>query len=160
MIREATKEDFPVFLRLWLDFLEEQREYGSEILPTPRTVNFFSCLFVAYTTGARRGVVLLNDDNAVLMYGEGLSEQPYDTDRDPAAHGWGVFVKPECRGNGLSGEMYDASRATLSGMGFKTMVAGALLENRNGESSLVSEGFGMTHTGGVLVLKAVGSEDN
>jgi GNAT superfamily N-acetyltransferase len=150
MIRQATQADFPTFLRLWLDYMQDQQEQGEPLLPTPKTIGFFTLLFSAYVSGARKGVVLLDEDRAVMLWGGGLAEAPFDTSHDPQARSWGVYVAPEHRGKGISRALYETAIKHLREMGFKTMTTGVLIGNSVGRSSLISEGFEFTHMTGAL----------
>lgn len=150
MIRQATQADFPTFLRLWLDYIQDQHEQGDPMLPTPKTISFFTLLFSAYVTGVRRGVVLLDEDHAVMLWGEGLADSPIDTEHDPQARSWGVYVAPGHRSKGISRALYDTAKKILREMGFKTMTTGVLIGNMVGRSSLVSEGFAFSHMSGAV----------
>lgn len=150
MIRQATRADFPTFLRLWLDFLQDQQEQGGDMLSTPKTISFFTLLFSAYVTGVRKGIVLLHEDCGVMLWGEGLADLPYDTQNDLCANGWGVFVSPEFRRKGISRALYQHGSKMLREMGFSTMFAGASLKNKAGQANLISEGFRFSQIGGVL----------
>ena len=159
MIRQAIQADFPTFLRLWLDYMQDQQEQGEPLLPTPQTISFFTLLFTAYVSGARKGVVLLDENRAVMLWGAGLADAPFDTAHDPQARSWGVYVAPEHRGKGISRALYEAAKKILREMGFKTMTTGVLIENRAGRNSLISEGFTFTHMSGALRIDETEEEN-
>ena len=153
VIREATAQDYPTFLKLWISFLENQLLMGGDVLPTPKTISFFTVVFNAYITGERRGVVLLAGDYGVSLWGEDMGESPIDCKYVPLARGWGIYVTPEYRRKGLSTQLYEYGARRMAEMGF-SYVCGMILINN--DVSLQGLAKYETQTPSVLHIKALG----
>ena len=135
-IHEATERDYPTFLKLWVALMESQAELGSDILVTPKNVAFFTALFNIYLGGMRRGVVLLAGDCGVSMWGEDVADSPLDTKYAPFARGWGTYITPEHRRQGLASQMREYGSRRMHEMGFKYVGGVLLLSNEISQQSL------------------------
>jgi GNAT superfamily N-acetyltransferase len=136
-IREATEQDYPTFLKLWITYLESQLSFGGDILPTPKTISFFTVVFNAYVTGERRGVVLLaGPDWGVSLWGEDMGDPPVDTRYAPLARGWGTYITPEHRREGLGNQIREYGSRRMRDMGFKHIAGTILTTNEVSTQSL------------------------
>lgn len=135
-IREATAQDYPTFLKLWISFLEDQLVMGGDVLPTPKTISFFTVVFNAYITGERRGVVLLAADYGVSLWGEDMAESPVDSSFSPLARGWGTYVMPEHRREGLGNALREYGSRRMREMGFAYIAGTILVTNEVSTQSL------------------------
>lgn len=136
-IREATPQDYPTFLKLWIKYIESQVALGGDMLPTPKTIAFFTVVFNAYLSGERRGVVLLaGDGHGVSLWGEDMGESPIDTKYAPLARGWGTYVMPEYRRAHLGSVMREYGCRRMREMGFKYVTGVMLLTNEISMQSL------------------------
>ena len=113
MIRLATLDDRPHFLRLWALLLEEQHKGGSQVLPT--TNNLYLCLeaFENYTTGRENGVAIFwwpedcEEPVGITMGGEDIKFNRWDTELDKLGTMWGIYVDPSYRKAGVAGKLLD-----------------------------------------------------
>ena len=135
-IREATAGDYPTFLKLWIDLIESQAAMGGDMLPTPKTLSFFTVVFDAYLNGNRRGVVLLAGDYGVSLWGEDLADSPIDTKYAPYARGWGTYITPAHRREGLGSAMREYGCRRMREMGFTHVTGLLLLTNEVSRQSL------------------------
>jgi GNAT superfamily N-acetyltransferase len=114
MIRTATIEDRPHFLRLQARLLEDLRKGGSHILPT--LPNLYRCLdaFECYVQGDRYGACLfwhptdLRDPVGMIMAGADNVDDPWETDLGELCTLWGVYVDPEHQGKGIGNSLNEA----------------------------------------------------
>jgi GNAT superfamily N-acetyltransferase len=152
-IREATERDYPTFLKLWIEFIENQAALGGDMLATPKTLSFFSTLFNTYLSGERRGVTLMaGDDWGVSLWGEDLGDSPIDTKYAPFARGWGTYVVPARRREGLGSQMREHGARRMHEMGFTHIGGTILLAN---DVSLQSLKKYNVHTPMLLHIKAL-----
>jgi hypothetical protein len=130
MIREATSDDYPLFLRLWMAFIEDQHSQGGDIRVTPKNVQFFSLLFGAYTQGLRKGVVLIGGNNwGISMWGEDLADPMLESKYAPFARGWGTYIESDHRREGLGNALREYGRDCMRKMGFKYIGGNLLATN-------------------------------
>jgi len=140
-IRNATPQDAALFGSLWIELLESHQEYGGDILPTERTMAYFRGVFQAYTEEERQGVVLFGArNNAVLMWGELESDFPYDHPWGRWAMGWGVYVRPDFRKQGISSALRQRGANELSLMDFETILGGLATGNSPARESIIQFG--------------------
>lgn len=160
-IRDATRQDRRLFLSLWHDYLKELRDLGSEVLPTDRTLTFYAGLFDGYVGGVLHGVVLFSvrgpatpDDVGVLMWGEVPSTGAHpETEFGRIAQGWGTYIAPAARGEGLSSSLRREAKRRLREMGFDSVIGGAHTMNDRGLDTGVGAGFRIYQKLGVLDLR-------
>lgn len=145
MIRKAHPVEVKGFSQLWLEFLIEHKEEGSETLPTGETMRFVRQLFHEYTSGFIGGVALVadiggNDFAGGLLWGSrGMS--PVDTTWGNTAFGWGTYVRPEYRGDGLGSQLVAEGLSQLTAQGFDTIVLTPLVGNDRSLKMLERAGF-------------------
>lgn len=155
-IRKATQADRETFLRLWSEFLTENRKTGSEILPTQRTLDFFGTVFDHYVSEQKDsapGVCLLAGANCgVLLWGKG-ADLPFDTEHDPIAQGWGTYVRQSNRGRGVSRQLRERAIKILSSMGFRSVIGTVVNQNEAGVVSGDHAGFDLYAQQGILRLE-------
>jgi GNAT superfamily N-acetyltransferase len=122
-IREATIDDRRPFDAIWVEYIEEQRKYGGEMVATVITRTFFDHLFKRYVNGTLDGVVLFAVDDkdivGVVMWGE--FPMDYETNLGKVARG-ATYIKPAYRQMGIGTKIRDAADAKLKEMGFKTHI--------------------------------------
>lgn len=153
-VRNATKHDQRVFLVLWREYLEECRKMGSEIQPTVRTMNFFGRLFFNYVHKIVDGICLIaGDADGVLFWGLPLGGLPFDTDFGRTAQGWGTYVRPLHRREGISLVLREEAKRELARRGFDSVLGTVLDSNRPGRVLLQSAGFTLYSRIGILRLR-------
>lgn len=135
-IREATQKDYPTFLKLWVEYLESQLLLGGDVLPTPKTISFFTVVFNAYVEAERRGVVLLAGDYGVSLWGEDIGDLPVDSRYAPLARGWGTYVTPDHRREGLGNALREHGSRRMYEMGFSYIAGTILVTNEVSTQSL------------------------
>jgi GNAT superfamily N-acetyltransferase len=155
-IRTAEARDLTRFLSLWRCYLAELHEaYGGEILPTERTMTFFTDLFMGLL-GGDRGVCLLAEDDGravgTLLWGS-LQQPPVDTSLGRTAQGWGTYVVPDARGRHVASQLRYAGAKALLEMGFEHVVGAAEKANDAGLVSGTKAGFRIVQQIGVLELR-------
>ena len=114
MIRLATLDDRPHFLRLWASLLEEQHKGGAQVLPTRN--NLYLCLeaFENYATGREKGLSMFwwpedsDEPVGLAMGGEDVKFNRWDTNLDKLCTLWGVYVDPPYRKDGVAGKLLDS----------------------------------------------------
>lgn len=138
VIRPARLDDASDLWPMVDAYLREIKQYGSEIEPTQRTLEFFvaaaigedvianTVCFVAESEGGLEGFVMATE-----------FDLPYDHDMGKFAHSWGTYVRPDSRGQGLSSSLRHELRCALRKQGFNTIVGAAHDTNTAGlESAL------------------------
>ena len=146
-IRETTYQDRQDFLRLWAEYLTEQRKQGSFTHDSKRNLMNFRSYFDSYTLGNLHGFTLFwtpaesEAPQGVVMAGEdwgGMSE--WDTDREKTAVLWGVYVRPEYRGKGIGLELEFAALPVGLRLGFTHVET--MVRTGNEHGSDMAFGFG------------------
>jgi len=114
--RIALLQDEPIFRRLCMAYLVEQRKKGDMVLPTEHNVDNYAALFRIYATGLLPGYTLMIGDYAMIVHGE----QPNALDMEPGrcAFIWLSYCKPEHRGRGITYRFHKYGMERLPGMGF------------------------------------------
>jgi GNAT superfamily N-acetyltransferase len=139
--RARSGDDVRRFAALWRSFLVEQRSLGSEILPTPRTLLYFCRIARDYAEErGRQGIVLFYGEDAVHMAGEG-PEIPFDTDLGRVAVGWGTYVAPHRRRQGIARELREEGWRLLAGFGFQTALGSSSTANPVSETACERAGM-------------------
>lgn len=121
-------------------YLEELLPLGSEILPTDRSLATFARFFDAYVSGDWPGAVVLSD-GGFTMAGQSGPEPLFDTKFGRMAYGWGTYVEPAYRRQGLAAAMRAALRDELRRQGFGAIAGAAHHLNGVGLESVRSLPF-------------------
>lgn len=118
------------FLELWLEYLKEQHELGSAVLPSYHNALQYGSLLDSYLRGSLFGFGLMGLDPspcACLLIGEspdnGLS---LETTRGRSAILWGVYVLPSHRRRGYARQIQDYGVPLVKELGFKTILSDVL----------------------------------
>lgn len=155
MIRRARLDDRRAFMLLWEEYLKDLQDMGGEIIPSKRTLLFFSKVFAAYTQNHDRGVCLIYFDGkipaAVLLWGE-ILPLPIDTTLGRIAQGWGTYIRLKYRGKGLSSELRAAASFILREAGFNSVIGSSHDKNQHGLQTGLAAGFEPFQTTCVLDL--------
>ena len=137
MIRNATLQDRPHFLRLWSAYLREQQKEGSHLLADNHNLYRFLGFFESYVTGARAGVcpLAIVDEKVVglCMGGELLSLDEWHTDLGRIFTFWGIYVEPEYRGQHLSGQLFSKCLESGLELGADTVETYVRTANKQGQ---------------------------
>lgn len=137
-VREGKPRDKGLFRKLWKAFLKENSEQGHWILPNSGNLDVATFYFDKYVNKEAEGVVLFVAQNAVLMWGEDLS--PITTIFEKAAQGWGTYVDPDHRKNGMSAEMRKQGKEKLRELGFTHVVGSVMKDNHPSHISTLKSG--------------------
>lgn len=127
-IRHAIADDRPHFLRLWRAMLVEIEGYGSDIAVLDANLEMYLAHFVAYCEGSGFGAVLLWDGpqgvpEGVAMAGEQIGTSfPTVSKHGRLAEGWGGYVSPPYRKQGVLSTLQTAIGRAVGRMGFDAMV--------------------------------------
>lgn len=142
VIRVATSDDRPSARRLIRDFLVDMHERGSEVVPSFRSIDFYSSLFDAYASGEILGAVIIATINSNAI---GLSMtghvHPLDLSFGQTATGWVTYVAPAYRGTGIASEMRGRLRDCLRAQGFVAIAAGYHTWNESSRQLAETRGF-------------------
>lgn len=140
-VREAKDNDLDrgLFATLWKEFLEDQFAKGSHIRPTDENVKVFLNIYDNYLSGKFAGVVLFVGLDAVCMMGD--TGNVFDSTYGKIAKGWGTYVRPNKRGQGISKRLREAGYNKLREMGFDNVFGDLLLGNTEGEKSIKWEPY-------------------
>jgi len=130
----AQLEDRDLFKTLWIKYLQETAQAGGPYLPTEKTLGFYTSLFIAYSSGRWDGVVLLASDAAgVLMWGAVPGDDlPLDFRYGRVAQGWGTYVEPAHRRQGVASALRTVAKRRLVEMGFDAVIGEAWAGNKAG----------------------------
>lgn len=114
MIRRATMEDRPHFLRLWASFLEDQRKLGSHMLPSRNNLYRSLDSFEAWIRGDRYGICLFwepegEDPVGIIMGGSDPVPSVWETDMGEVPALWGLYLEPSYRGKGIGAKLTAAT---------------------------------------------------
>lgn len=127
IVRLATRADREPFLNLWLDYLKENADLGSPVLPSRYNMTQYRDLFDSYTVGSLRGTPVIASTSrggvGVLMAGEPPGGFHLETSRGRLMEVWGVYVVPEHRRRGLAHKMQDHGRRVGIDLGFRGAVS-------------------------------------
>lgn len=144
MIHQATLTDRPDFLRLWAEHMAEQEKDGSHVLAT--TGNLYRQLenFEAYVTESVNGLCLFykveSTAVAVVLAGEIIGINEWETDMGKIASLWGVYVQPSYRGQGMGVKLFKRAMEMGLEMGFDTVETYVRTDNPHGQR--VAKAFG------------------
>jgi GNAT superfamily N-acetyltransferase len=133
-VRKATLRDIGLFKKLWGALLEEQSKAGSLVVPNEHNLDFMSGVFESYVEGDLDGVVLFVSDAAVLMYGDCGSPMQYSIG-DKVAYGFGQYVDPDHRGEGILDAMAKEAFTQLTDMGFDAMLGNTMTTDTHGREA-------------------------
>ena len=139
-IRQAGLSDRDLFLNLWQKFLIEQRQNGSEVQPTQRTMLWVANVLGWYVSGVIPGVALLVGNHAALLWG-GLAATPYDTDLGLVAFANGTYVEPEHRNKGIAQALWKEAIQRLKSLGFNSILVTPQVSNEKVATRLEKHGF-------------------
>ena len=143
---QATYEDRPAFLSLWMEFMEEERKDGSPIHATTRNLLNYAGYFDAYMMGQNKGLCmfwkpqLLDPPVAVVLCGEEFKLGEWDTDRPNCAILWGVYVRPEFRGRNIGLGLELAGLPVGLKLGFHYIETMVRTTNKYGEINALAFG--------------------
>jgi len=159
-IRSATKDERKLFMGMWMQYVRVEWNRGGEIVPDAKTRLMFEGFFDAYLSGELLGVALVKDaphrhlpDFAgVLLWGQAAAEMPFTSRYDPFVLGWGTYVHPLCRGQGLASALRANARMHLREMGISHVLGAVLNANPTGIRSGAKDGFSLYAAQGVLEI--------
>lgn len=138
-VRKAKERDKGLFRKLWQRFMEDNFEMDGLILPTKNNLDVANFYFDKYVSGEAEGIVLFVANDAVLMWGDDLS--PIETRLEKSAQGWGVYVAPERRRQGVSMVIREEGKKMLRNMGFTHVLGSTTEKNDPSYQSSVKVGF-------------------
>jgi GNAT superfamily N-acetyltransferase len=116
-VRLATLEDEELFRELWMEYLEEQHRKGSMVLPSESNLAFYAELFRFYVSGKVPGICVFAGDYAVTLNGSNLD--PLEIASGEYSYLWGVYVRQEYRGKGVSHAIHKLVMELLPELGFE-----------------------------------------
>jgi len=137
-VRPAEEADIPELLVLTKDYLDEQQDFGGDVLPTPRTIDYYRTLFAGVIGKTIMGAAVALSWNGSLV-GFHLTVElpmPWDSMFGRAALGFGTFVDPAFRGRGFGVALREVANDLLREAGFETVIGLVHTGNQPGEQSL------------------------
>lgn len=153
-VRKATPRDKGLFRKLWADYLDHQHKAGSFVLANDHNLSVFEGIFDLYTQELQPGIVLFIAEDAVLMWGKS-SDDLIETNLGTIAQGWGTYIKPESRGNGLSKSIREEGKRLLKEMGFDAVIGTGLINEETSLNSAFEHGWDRHSVLGICKLKEV-----
>lgn len=144
MIRTGTLADRSAFLLLWSEHMVEQEKDGSHVRAT--RANLYRQLdnFEAYVNGVVSGLCLFHEVNdkpvALVLAGETIGLNDWDTDMGKVASLWGVYVQPSYRGQGIGVKLFQRAFELGLEMGFDAVETYIRMDNPHGQR--VAAAFG------------------
>ena len=125
MIRVATKDDRDIFLEMWSENIDELSSLGHDLVQGDQLVSVFADYFDAYVSGSARGVVLIDDESGIAIWGEPLIQRrpPY------ISYAWGTYVRKEFRGQGIARKLREVAASELMDLGFTHAISTVLAVN-------------------------------
>jgi GNAT superfamily N-acetyltransferase len=147
VIREATRLDRPEFLRLYYDYLLEERKLGSSLPASLHNLTFFRKYFDAYTMGCLFGACLLwfpdeepETPRGLALVGEEWETPGWETDLGRVCYIWGLYVEPPYRGRGVGLQLGQFGIKRGIEIGFDTVRTAVLYSNQHGENAALKFG--------------------
>jgi ribosomal protein S18 acetylase RimI-like enzyme len=144
MIRSATLQERPAFMRLWAEHLEEQEKDGSHLLATRGNLYRFLDYFESYIGGSLFGlcVVCEVDDDlvGVVLAGEFATPDNWETSLGKLGTLWGVYVIPPFRGRGIGVKLFARAKEMGVEMGFDTIETYIRVNNPQGKAVAAAAG--------------------
>jgi GNAT superfamily N-acetyltransferase len=134
IIRPATTDDMLDLVPLFWDMLKELDQYGHDMLPTANNAWMF-CRDVL-EPGLVDGTVIVAEEKGQVLGALfwTLSDSGYET-RHKAAVGYGTYVKPDWRGQGLATQMRQIGICRLKQLGVEKLYGTVLTGNVAGRAS-------------------------
>ncbi len=155
-VRLATTGDLRQFDCLWEELLMENQKNGDPILNDKSNRAIFRAAARSFMSDSKTGCVIMAFEGrvpvGVVMWGSPAAAT-VNTVLGKAAHGWGSYVRPKYRGEGLSREMREMARAHLLAQGFKALFGSVLPSNLPGVHSALNFGFAAVSSNIVLDLE-------
>ena len=127
VIRMATKDDQPHFLRLWRAMLEEIEGMGSDIEVVDANLETVLAHFLGYCSGALFWAAMVwycpeGTPEGVVMSGEVAGSRfPFVSKHGTLSEAWGGYVSPRYRKQGILHTLQTALAKRLRHMGFDAM---------------------------------------
>ena len=149
-IRNLISHRDPAFIDMLGDYLEEESSNGSELSPSVRNFNFLAEIARLYLFGQIDGVVLLAGEVGFLLWGKAPNQLDYRWGK--TAVGWGTYVRPGFRGQGISKALREEGKRQLRNKGFAVVLGAVLVGNTAGKESGIKAGFEIYREQGVLRL--------
>lgn len=162
MIRQATLDDRPEFLRLWQAYLTTQRKEGNYLWDNLHNLHLFLGFFEAYVQGSLKGCVVLCQPEevdhpvGVAMGGQTVDRPEWETDLGETAILWGLYVEPEYRGRGISAKLFQRAREYGLSVGIQTIETVILDVNAPGKAAADLVGLTSNSRGYLLRLEDPG----
>lgn len=139
-VRNGKPRDLGLFLSMWRKYLENEYAQGSGVPATDENMEVYCDIFNLYVSGEEPGVVLFVAECAVFMFGTAGTSR-LQSERDPVANGWGVYVDPDHQGQGIADALYTQAHKQLKELGFKTVGGHCYLENEAAAAVLEKQGY-------------------
>jgi GNAT superfamily N-acetyltransferase len=134
-------------MRLFMEYLIEERKLGSHLKDNLHNLNYFRKYFDAYTVGSLFGECLFwfpNGENeipkAFALVGEQWKPVGWDSDLGRTCMIWGLYVEPEYRGQGIGLQLGKYGIKRGMEIGFDTVETIVLTDNIYGENSTLKFG--------------------
>jgi GNAT superfamily N-acetyltransferase len=146
MIHLAELSDRPHFLRLWQEFLTDQRKAGSLVHDSLSNLYLELGNFESYSLGSRLGGCLFwtpedgERPEGIVMWGESATDSKMETDIGKACFLQGVYVVEEYRKQGITKQLFAKALETGLAQGFDSVETFVLEGNDAGVGSAL--GFG------------------
>lgn len=145
IVRRAETADLRQFDLLWGEYLEECQKRGDTTKNTRNNREFFRKVARHYMTNPELGIVAMAFDHhvpaGVVMWGAFIGAMPVQTTLGQVANGWGSYVRPAYRGEGLSRKLREFAASHLVAVGADTLLGSVNAGEEAALKSVLNMGF-------------------
>ena len=147
MFRNAQLQDRPDFIKLFTEYLEELKMYGSELEPDRETLSSARGLFDSYTEGDLPGVCVLFDPPGEGIQGFMLVGASGGIPMFPKrkfgklATVWAIHLQPKWRQKRISESIWLNVGKKLLALGFDNIIGDVLVDNKACQMASVGLGW-------------------
>lgn len=133
-------------MRLFQEYLIEERKQGSHLVDSTHNLNYFRKYFDAYVIGSLFGSCLLwfpegdTTPRGMALVGEQWEPAGWESDLGRSCVIWGLYVEPAYRGKGISLQLGEFGIQRGIEIGFDTVTTSVLDDNTNGENAALKFG--------------------
>ena len=138
-VRTAKARDKGLFRKLWMKFLEDNAAAGYPMTASKQNLDAYTNVFERYVNNELEGIVLFIAQNAVVM--AGADGSPIEHVYEKPAQGWGIYVDPDRREDGLGSILIAEVVKRLKSLGFSHLIGSTTGQNVASDMNMQKAGF-------------------